>query len=81
MNDQTETEAALAAMNRAAETARVRASRFGSRLALWEDGAVVLVDPLTYGAEQGGADQPATAPESKSDDNSNPQPESEVRPQ
>ena len=31
--------------------------------------------------EQDGADQPATAPESKPEDNSNPQPESEVRPQ
>ena len=64
MNNRTETEAALAALNRAADTARVRASRFGSRLALWKDGAVVLVDPLTNGAKQGGADQPATTAES-----------------
>lgn len=72
MNDLTETEAALAAMKRAAESARVRASRFGSRLAVWKDGAVVFVAPQSNGAEQGGADQPATAPESKSDSNENP---------
>ena len=35
----------------------------------------------TTGAEQGGADQPATAPESKSEGDSKPKPESEVRPQ
>lgn len=77
MSNRTETEAALAAMNRAAVTARVRASRFGSRLALWEDGAVVLVDPLTNSAEQGGADQPATAVESRGEGKVDP--ESEVR--
>ena len=32
-------------------------------------------------AEQGGADQPATAPESKPEGNSNTRPESEARPQ
>lgn len=32
-------------------------------------------------AEQGGADQPATAPDSKPEGNQNPQPDSEVRPQ
>jgi len=72
MSSQTETEAALAAMNRAAETARVRASRFGSRLAFWKDGEVVLVDPIANGAEQGGADQPATVPNPKSERNDRP---------
>ena len=72
MNDLTETEAALAAMNRAAESARVRASRFGSRLAVWKDGAVVLLAPRSNGAEQGGADQPATAADSKSNSNGKP---------
>ncbi len=51
MSELTETDAALAAMNRAAEAARIRAFRFGSRLALWKDGAVVLVEPRTNGAE------------------------------
>ena len=52
MKEQTETAAALAAMIRAAEAARVRAGRFGSRLARWNDGAVELVDPTTKAAEQ-----------------------------
>jgi len=67
MSELTETDAALAAMNRASEIARIRASRFGSRLALWKDGAVVLVEPRANGAEQDVADQPAAAVESKSD--------------
>ena len=57
MRELTETESALAAMNRAAVTARERSSRFGSPLVLWRDGSVVLVDPKTSGAEQGAADQ------------------------
>ena len=36
---------------------------------------------ITKRVEQGGADQPATAPESKPDGSENPIPESEVRPQ
>lgn len=80
MNELSEAEGALAAMTRAAEAARVRATRFGSSLAIWKDGAVVLVTPQTNGAEQGGADQPATAPKSKSEDDSTPKPESEARP-
>ena len=40
-----------------------------------------VVRPQKRNAEQDGADQPATASESKSEDNSNPKPESEVRPQ
>ncbi len=65
MNSRTESENALAAMKRAAANARARALRFGSRLAVWRDGAVTLVDPGTSDAEQGGADQPATAVDSK----------------
>jgi len=80
MNDRTETEAALAAMNRAAEAARVRASRFSSPLALWRHGSVVLVDPQTIGAEQGGADQPATRSESGRESEEKPKSESEERP-
>lgn len=80
MNELSEAEGALAAMTRAAEAARVRATRFGSRLAIWRDGEVVLVTPQTKGAEQGGTDQPATAPESKSEGDSKPDPESEPRP-
>ena len=45
MKVKTESEHALAAMIRAAEIARVRAARFGSKLAIWKDGAVVLIDP------------------------------------
>ena len=46
-----------------------------------------IVDVLTFlkvmknGAQQGGADQPATAPESKSEHGEKPKPEAEVRPQ
>ena len=40
-----------------------------------------MIDPQTEEAEQDGADQPATAPESKPEGNQNPIPESEVRPQ
>jgi len=67
MSRQTETESALAAMDRAATRARTRASLFGSRLAVWRDGAVVLLDPRRTGAEQGGADQPTTDVEAKSE--------------
>lgn len=63
MNEPSEAERALAAMTRAAEVARVRAIGFGSRLAYWRDGAVVLVMPRTIGAEQGGADYLVTAAE------------------
>lgn len=42
---------------------------------------LVSLDALTPIAEQGGADQPATAPESKPEGDSKPQPESKVRPQ
>jgi hypothetical protein len=38
-----------------------------------------ILKPLK--AQQDGADQPATDPESKSEDNEKPKPESEVRPQ
>ncbi len=81
MREHTETENALAAMSRAAVTARERASLFGSKLVLWRDGSVVLVDPQQNGAEQGGAEQPATAPESKSEGNKKPQAESSPRSQ
>jgi|GEM_PF-3271108 len=80
MREDTETESALAAMNRAAVTARERALRFGSQLVLWRGGSVVLVDPRTNGAEQGGADQPATAHEPNMEGAQNPKPESRRRP-
>ena len=67
MNERTETEAALAAMNRAAESARVRASRFGSRLAIWKDGAVVFVSPNSKEEGKDKLGQPGNAPESKDD--------------
>jgi hypothetical protein len=76
MREHTETEGALAAMSRAAVTARARASLFGSKLVLWRDGSVVLVDPRKNSAEQGGTDLPATAPESKPGGNQKPQPAS-----
>jgi len=52
MSNDSESQAALAAMERAAEVARLRASRFGSRLALWKDGKVVLVDPSSSSNEE-----------------------------
>lgn len=61
MKDQTETERALSAMNRAASSARERASRFGSRLVLWRDGAVVLAEPEKIEAEEGACTQPSVA--------------------
>jgi hypothetical protein len=79
MTEQTETESALAAMSRAAITARERALRFGSHLVSWRDGSVVLLDPRTYDAEQDGAGQPATRPESKSEGNDKSQLEAEGR--
>jgi hypothetical protein len=79
MREHTETESALAAMSRAAATARERASLFGSKLVLWRDGTVVLVDPRKNGADR--ADQPATAPESKREGELKPTPESEGRSQ
>lgn len=81
MNPQTEADGALAAMGRAATRARMRATRFGSRLAVWRDGAVVLLDPRRTGAEQGGADQPATDGEAKSEGGEKAEPESDRRSQ
>ena len=43
--------------------------------------AARVFDACRKQAEQGGADQPATAPESKPSDNSTPNPESKPRPQ
>ena len=45
MKTRTETEQAMAAMKRAAESARVKASRFGTKLAVWKDGAVAYIEP------------------------------------
>ena len=47
MKTRTETEQAMAAMKRAAESARVKASRFGTKLAVWKDGAVAYIEPDT----------------------------------
>ena len=65
MNELTEAEGALEAMKSAAAVARLRASRFGSNLAVWRDGAVALISPLAMDAEEAGARQPASRPESK----------------
>jgi hypothetical protein len=81
MRELTETERALAAMNRAAATARKRASRFGSKLVMWRNGSVVLVDPRANGAEQDGAEQTATAVDSKAKGQERFRPESEGRSQ
>ena len=81
MNPNTETESALAAMDRAAAKARTRASRFGSRLAVWRDGAVALLDPQRTWAEQGGADQPVTAVDSKVEGKEGVKTEPDGRPQ
>ena len=49
MNENTsEVDLALQAMHRAAETARIRAMRYGSKLAVWQDGEVVLVEPNDF---------------------------------
>lgn len=61
MKEQTETKAALAAMIRAAEAARIRADRFGTRLARWKGGVVVFVDPETNTAEQAVESNPGHA--------------------
>ena len=79
MNELTEAEGALEAMKSAAAVARLRASRFGSNLAVWRDGAVALISPLAMDAEEAGAGQPATRPESKAKDSNKPQPEEEGR--
>ena len=55
---------------------------------IWNEGAIKIdrdrlpkkIAIEVVKAEQDGADQPATAPESKPEDSSNPKPESEVRP-
>ena len=65
MNQQTARDSALAAMRHAAEKARERASRFGSRLAVWRNGAVMLLDPRRTKAEQDADGQPATRTLSK----------------
>jgi hypothetical protein len=62
MNELTEAEGALEVMKSAAAVARLRASRFGSNLAVWRDGAVALISPLAMDAEEASAGQPATAP-------------------
>lgn len=80
MSDQIATESALAAMRRAADTARIRASRFGSRLALWRDGAVVLVEPTVNGQQQEDAGQRTTGEISEAGDEENPNSEwNEIR--
>ncbi len=56
-------------------------SMFGFLLLFGVPLSVVFTQIMKDKAEQDGADQPATAPESKPDGNQNPQPESEVRPQ
>ena len=47
-----EVDLALRAMHRAAETARIRAKRYGSKLAVWRDGEVVLVEPDDFKVTQ-----------------------------
>lgn len=72
MNQCNETEGALAAMNRAAATARLRALRFGSNLAVWRDDAVVLIPPHANDAEQADTEQPATHPTPDAERRENP---------
>lgn len=47
MSKSLQSKQALEAMRRAAEIARVRAARMGTRLAYWKEGEVVLVDPAS----------------------------------
>ena len=79
MNELTEAKGALEAMKSAAAVARLRATRFGSNLAVWRDGAVVLISPLAMDEEEAGAGQAPTRPESKSEGSNKPQPEEEGR--
>lgn len=67
MNQKSESEMALDAMKRAAETARQRAARFHSRLAIWRDGKVVLIDPNEWKAGQDGAVNPSASEVGKLD--------------
>jgi len=76
MNEVTETERALAAMKTAAAEARVRASRFGSNIAVWRDGAVVLISPEAMAAEQVGMGE--TVRNAKSEGSDKPHPEAEL---
>ncbi|MFK5924360.1 MAG: hypothetical protein QM496_19465 [Verrucomicrobiota bacterium] len=56
MNEQAEAEVALAAMNRASEMARVRAARYGSKLAVWKNGSVEFTYPEITNAGQNAAE-------------------------
>ncbi|WP_411846742.1 hypothetical protein AAFN60_04050 [Roseibacillus persicicus] len=58
MKTRTETEQAMAAIKRAAKLARIRASRFGTKLAVWKDGSVIFIEPK---ADQGVAAEPDRA--------------------
>lgn len=62
-----ESEAALRAMKRAADTARERAILYGVPVAIWKDGNVVLLEPELTKAQQDGAEQPATIVDAKSE--------------
>ncbi|MDP0491424.1 MAG: hypothetical protein Q7Q71_10275 [Verrucomicrobiota bacterium JB023] len=53
----------------------------GGHMGLWMGELVRVTESKPTGAEQDGADQPATAPESKSEGKENPKPESEGRSQ
>lgn len=80
MNELTEAEGALEAMKIAAAVARLRATRFGSNLAVWRDGAVVLISPLAMETEeQDGTGQPTTRTKSNFVDSDKPQSEQEGR--
>ena len=45
MSDPTDADKALRAMYRAAVTAHERAARFGHKIPIWRDGAIVFIEP------------------------------------
>jgi len=67
MSAQDESKGALRAIRRAATSARKRAARYEVPLAIWRDGEIAFLSPEQTEAQQDGADQPATAVESKAE--------------
>mgnify|MGYP005856993063 CR=1 FL=1 len=60
MKDTEDKDMALRGMRHAAVIARERASRFGLRIPVWRDGAIVFVDPKVQPVD---ADNPYNPPE------------------
>ena len=65
MSQLTDSNGALVAMKVAAEKARERAARFGSKLAVWRNGSVTLIDPKETKVERGAVEKTATRSLSK----------------